>query len=122
MRRIVHAATILSLAVGINSCAYSPTVRGRYPWTEADTIEVNRLIRQRKDVRKPVEDVEMLGPNRALISSGRLDLEKSPQYQSTFRVHRVAGHWVIEESSISEMERRILKPSEGPFVPAMYPR
>jgi hypothetical protein len=56
----------------------------------------------------------MLGPDRADITSGHVDPEKSPQYDTSFRVNRVAGHWAIDESSISQMQRRIIPESEWP--------
>ena len=105
MLPIARVAFIGYAVLSLASCVHNPIVRGGHRWTYDDTLEIDRLVSQRPDIPKPVETVEMVAPDQAVVYCGRIQpFAPGPHYQTVFTIYRRNGGWIIDESSIRKQE------------------
>ena len=64
----------------------------------SEVAQINRLVAGRPDIRRPIELIEMVGPDRAYVRSGRS--ERTGDSVTVFHIVRKSGIWLIEEGSV----------------------
>jgi hypothetical protein len=96
-------ASLVSLCFVLSSCVPFPYRTGPYATSlrTGDVAQIRALVRDRKDIRHPIDEIEMVAPDRAIVQSG---LEYNPPGGtiSQFTVRKRNGRWAIEESSIGD--------------------
>jgi hypothetical protein len=103
---------ILALAsAALTACMSFPdvqTIRGeRVKLSWSDIRELNEIVASHPNIRKPLAFVYLYSPNRAGVKSGAIYTSNAPITE--FFVHKYAGHWVLDESSIHQTKAMFLQ-------------
>jgi hypothetical protein len=107
--------TTFAFAAGFASCTsgahrVQTAIRFRHPsidiygpyardWVVADVDQIVQLARARADIKKPIDQIEVYGADRARVKSGNPQNQGDPL--TTFEVQKQNGHWVILPRSVS---------------------
>jgi len=121
-RHEISPVLTAALCVVLSSCVpFEPFPRRIGPYANVlyfhDITEIRDIVRVRKDLKHPICLIDVLAPDRALVSSGA-SCEPPGGVVSQFIVYKRNGHWMIDDSSIREIdlivtERRIGLTSRG---------
>jgi len=112
MKRLVFSSTFLCL-VALFGCAPPPkpqadirfafptlTLDGAYAsqLTFAEVRQIRDLVRDRADLRKPIDHITIDKPDEAHVTSGAP--RKNGDLSSSFDIRRKVGRWFIVEKTI----------------------
>lgn len=102
MRIVLCGALALLL---FTSCAQWPQIVGQYSHrlTYGDVLELRAIVRQRRDVEKPIYRISMFyDADRAYVECG--DPTPDRPTATAFTAYKKNGAWVIDEKSIHKIE------------------
>jgi len=104
---LIFAAVVLVFAV--NGCMSVPlvqTANGRVSHLPPEDIsQLNQLIAQRPDIRKPLARIVLIGPDQADCTAGPFYENFAPV--TGFKAYRKNGKWFLDESSIYQTMAKV---------------
>ena len=95
----VTAITVCLAACGSLKLAPDVYVDGKYPFSEGDEREIERLL-PGTGIKGPLTSISPYGPDEAGFTSGHVRHHGREGYRYEFTAHRKSGRWHIDKSSI----------------------
>ncbi len=104
MRLYTNSIGVAAVAVWLAACgslklAPDVYVDGKYPFTESDEREIERLL-PGTGIKGPISSISTYGPDEAGFTAGHVRYHGREGYRYEFTAQRRFGRWHIDRSSI----------------------